>query len=242
MKLMEYVLKNKKGFLIAIGFIFLISIIVVVISINFLETTVGTIFFTIGITLASGMIVSVFDLFRNAADEISKSNIYEILNSGIDKIYDRRDIEEYYELVKKAKKIDVVGYSLRGFMQSHKETILELAKKKDFQMRIVIVDPESEISRNREELENKAYNNLFSQNFKMICSTFKGHKNIKIYKIKYALGSMIFRIDDVMYVGPHFMKTESRVTFTMKIKSNSWAFGEFEEEFDHMCSLSEEIV
>lgn len=45
---------------------------------------------------------------------------------------------------------------------------------------------------------------------------------------------MIYRIDDVMYVGPYFYKMNSKATNTFKLKKKGWLFEKYQEEFNNM--------
>lgn len=45
---------------------------------------------------------------------------------------------------------------------------------------------------------------------------------------------MIYRIDDVMYVGPYFYKMNSKATNTFKLKKKGGVFEKYQEEFNNM--------
>ena len=45
---------------------------------------------------------------------------------------------------------------------------------------------------------------------------------------------MIYRIDNVMYVGPYFYKKSSKSTNTIRLRSDGWLFREYQSEFDNM--------
>lgn len=198
----------------------------------------GAIGFSFGITFSAGAIVSFLDLLRNASETLSVESINNILSAGFKGIYKHRDLEEYYSIIRNAKTIDISGYSLRAFMQSHKETIVRLCRNDGFKLRIVIVDPESEISKNREIVEEGRYTGLFKTSYQSVCDLLGPLNGVEIYTINFALSTMIFRIDDVMYIGPHFVKEASKTCLTMKLDSKGWAFNEFQREFDTICTKS----
>lgn len=232
----RYIWSERRSILTVICILFLIGIIMMAFSAKHTITVLGTIIFSFGTTFAAGAVVSFLDLLRNSDDIISNMSINDILDSGFMKIYKHRDIEEYYELMKNAKSIDVAGYSLHGFMQSHKDTIIRLSESNDiFRIRIVIVDPKTEFSKSKEVLEHGCNNNVFLTYYNEICRTLGQVKGVEIYKINFALSTMIFRVDDIMYVGPQFTRSASKSTLTMKFKSNSWAYKEYQDEFDFMC-------
>ena len=233
-RIFTYISTKQKGVVIIQVFLLLIGLLLMSIFYNKLDHWYGTTAFSIGTTFSAGAIVSFIDLVRNTLELLADSNITQILDCGITGVYDHRDIEEYYELVKKSKKIDICGYSLRGFMQSHKNTILKLAKHKDFKMRIVLVNPDSYISINRAVLEGEVEGEYKGQ-CKNVIETFQDHPNIEVYYVDFALSTMIFRIDDVMYIGPHFVKSASKSSFTMKLEKDKWGYSEFQSEFEEMC-------
>lgn len=231
-----YIWNEKRGILIIICILFLVGIIMMAISYEHTSEVWKTIVFSCGTTFAAGAVISFLDLLRNSDDIISNMSINDILDCGFIKIYKHRDIEEYYELMKNAKSIDIAGYSLRGFMQSHKDTIIRLSESNElFRIRIVIVDPETEFSKSRESLEHGGDSNVFLTYYNEICQKLGSVRGVEIYKINFALSTMIFRIDDIMYVGPQFAKSASKSTITMKFKANSWAYKEFQDEFNFMC-------
>ncbi len=63
---------------------------------------------------------------------------------------------------------------------------------------------------------------------------FKGIDNIKIKKISTPLTTMIYRIDDILFIGPHFYKKSSKSTVTYEINKQGWIFNEYLEEFERL--------
>ena len=57
---------------------------------------------------------------------------------------------------------------------------------------------------------------------------FGGIENIKLKQIDSPLTTMIFRIDDTMFIGPHFHKKPSKSTVTLELDKNGWMFEEYE--------------
>jgi hypothetical protein len=53
---------------------------------------------------------------------------------------------------------------------------------------------------------------------------------------------MLFRIDDTMYVGPHFFGKPSKGTVTLELEKSGWLFKEFEAEFNRMWDASSAVA
>ena len=122
------------------------------------DENLKTIFLSIGTSVIVLGIVSFLELLRaEQMDEKEKTNLKIIEEGGIENIFKRRDLEEYKEIVYNAKKsIDITGYSLRGFYESNKDIILEKCEKyKNFLVRIILVNPSSQFSENRDMEENE---------------------------------------------------------------------------------------
>lgn len=241
MNLFNYILTKRKMHLEILILLFIVGLILLHICFGKTESFWGALGIAFGTTFSAGSIVSFLDLIRNSSETISNSAINDILSSGILQINKHRDLEEYYDLIKRARSIDICGYSLRGFFQSHKDTILQLSKRDDFKLRIVFVNPESESSKNRECIEDGRHTGQFKESFISIVESLKCIHGVEIYTIDFALSTMIFRIDDTMYVGPHFIKEASKTSFTIKVDESGWAFQEFQNEFDAMVAKSKRI-
>lgn len=232
----KYIYNHKRGHFVVLCILFVIGLIFLSVCFKRSDTFWGALFFAFGTTFSSGAIVSFFDLVRSASETLSNQAMNDILKYGITKIESHRDLEEYYSLMEQAKSIDVCGYSLRGFYQSHKQAIKRLSNNEGFRLRIIMVDPASESSMSRELIEEGRTSNQFKESFQSVIDGLKGTPGVEIYTVDFALSSMIFRIDDVMYVGPHFVKEASKASLTFKLNSSGLAFKQFQDEFDQMCT------
>jgi hypothetical protein len=52
---------------------------------------------------------------------------------------------------------------------------------------------------------------------------------------------MIYKIDDVMFIGPHFYKKKSKSTLTIEISEGQWLFNEYQNEFNRMWEDAQQI-
>lgn len=243
MNIIHYILKRKKIYIGTTAIVFILGFILILWGIDVNQNQIkNTILVSIGTSLIAGGITAVLELFKN----VNKDKIYQnldrvILQAGIENVYKKRDLDEYDEFIISAKEsIDVMGYSLRGFFQSYKDILLDKAKKNsDFKVRILLVNPDSEFSKWREKNEDGKEFGTYKKSLKVIQTGFETSPNIDIKLIDAPLSYMIYRIDNVMYVGPYFYGKSSKSTNTIKLDKEGWLFKEYQLEFDHMWEAGE---
>lgn len=200
---------------------------------------------SIGTALIAGALIAFLEIWRFASTNVIYAEIDDlVLDAGIERVYRKRDLDEYDALVKKAQSIDITGYSLRAFSQSYQDIIINsLSKNENFLLRMIVVSPDSEFSKNKEELEhNGMCRDVFRSSCEDLFAAFKGIPRVEIRVIDCALSTMIYRIDDVMYVGPQFVKEASKASFTMRIKRGGWVFSEYQEEFNKLWALGDDVT
>ncbi len=238
MKIIKYMLKNQRLYLGTTVLVFLFGLIFVFWGIDVHEEIIkNTILVSVGTSLIAGGIVAFLDLLRNVGNEQVYHNIDNIiLKAGVENVYDKRDLDEYDMLIKNAQKsIDVLGYSLRGFYQSYKDILLEKVERNTgFKIRILLVEPNSISSSWREKNEDGEVRGIYKQNLEILRREFADRANIEIKVIDIPLGHMIYRIDDIMYIGPYFYKKSSKSTNTIKLSKGGWLYKEYQYEFDSM--------
>lgn len=238
MSIPHYLWYKRRGIMVVICGLLLIGVILILVA-AFLpnDTYLHAVVFSFGITLSAGSVVSFIEMIRTAAEYFDNERMTKILGSGMMKIEERRDLEEYYPLMEKAQNVDVVGYSLRGFYDGHRDTIQALSERNDgFRLRIVVPDPESNASKEREAVEYRDCEGRFAQSIATLCDSMARLRGVEIYYINFAPSTMIFRIDGIMYVGPYFVGKASKVTLTERYDSPGWAFEKYLNEFNELCS------
>lgn len=243
MNIINYILKKKKVYVGTTAIVFIFGFVLVLWGIDVDQNQIkNTILVSVGTSLIAGGITAVLDLFKN----INKDKIYQnldrvILQAGIEDVYKKRDLDEYDELINSSKEsIDVMGYSLRGFFQSYKDILVDKAKKNsNFKVRILLVNPDSEFSKWREENEDGKEFGTYKKSLNVIQTGFEASPNIEIRLIDAPLSYMIYRIDNVMYVGPYFYGKSSKSTNTIKLDKEGWLFQEYKLEFEHMWEAGE---
>lgn len=236
---------NSKGSFLSNIIILLVGIVLLMGSMLCKENSnPNIIFLSIGTSVIAASIVAFLDMLRGEAVREVYDRVDEIIiEGGIDKIYHRRDLDEYKDLVHKAKKsIDITGYSLKGFYESNKDEILKKClNNPDFLVRIILVNPNSNFSIERDVEENFGNPGMFKVTFDNLKNWSDKVSNIQIRLINSQLSDMIYRIDDYMYTGPYFYKKSSKETYTNKLNKKGWLFKAYQENFDEMWKDATEI-
>jgi hypothetical protein len=225
----------------------LILVILVILSI-FLSyigfTSKSPFLLAIGTSLIASAIVYLLDILKqygiiNALkQEVNK----DIANSGIANLYNKRSVEKYDILMSDAnKKIDALGYSLRRFHDTSKHIIEEYQKKKSPpKIRILLIDPDSEFSKEREKIEGEV-EGTYKGSIEKLRFSFSKYKFIEVKKIATQLSNMIYRIDDTMFIGPYLYKVSSSVTVTFELEKHGWLFKLYENEFNKLWESAKEF-
>jgi len=234
---------NNRGFFLTNVIVILVGIIFAIVAVGLLEkdSNFEIILLSIGTSIIAAGIVSFLDLLRGEkVQEVYKGVENVVRIGGIENVYQRRDLAEYMELVIKSKSsIDIMGYSLHGFYESNKEILLEKCKNNpDFLVRIILVNPASKFSMERDVEEYEYNSGIFKATFENLKNWSKDRENIQIRLIDSQLSDMIYRIDDVMYTGPYFYKKSSKETYTNRLNKNGWLFKAYQENFDKMWNDS----
>lgn len=203
----------------------------------------NSIFVSIGTSLIAGSIVSALDIWRVMEQDELRDGIENIIvSAGIIRVYKKRDLDRYDSLINDMKdSIDITGYSIRGFFQSYKTQIVNIIKKyPKFKIRILLVDPRTACSREKEIEENHSYNGIFKASVITVLEFFKeyllkeDYSNVEIRCIPHQLSTMIFRIDKSMFIGPYLYKKDSKSTVTYELEDGGWMFTNYQNEFDNL--------
>jgi hypothetical protein len=196
------------------------------------DASSSNIYVSIGTSLIAAGIVIFLDLWKKLSINKITEKIKNIINeSGIQWVSKKRDLDKYDVLVENLKdSLDICGYSLGGFFDSFSDTI---KSKDNIKVRVLFVDPDSDAAKQRAEIEGKSVV-LFKEKFETFKKHFKDVDSVVIKKINIPLSTMIYRIDDVMFIGPHFYKKQSKSTLTIELAKSKWLFDEYQQEFNRM--------
>lgn len=238
MKIWEYILRKQKAYLGTTAVVFLIGVIFIFWGLDVNNETVkNAVLVSVGTSLIASGIVASLDLLRTfKRDQLNSRFDSVFVNAGIENAYAKRDLDEYDTLIKNAKKsIDIMGYSLRGFYQSYRDILLEKTEKNsNFTIRILVVTSDSISSKWREANEDGKSKGVYKESIETLKRGFKDRPNIEIKMIDIPLGHMIYRIDDIMYIGPYLYKKNSKSTNTVRLCKDGWLFKEYQQEFNAM--------
>ena len=226
--------------------IILINIIIIFLGIIF--TVYGyfkddQIVINIGAGLVTSGIVAIFYLIYPHLD--IENDYLRFRKMGLIDVYQRRNLsQEYLELLDKAEKqIDVLGLGLDHFREDNGE-IVKAKALEGIQIRLLAIKPESQVSSIRSYQENdlrgekieipleklKSYVRDVNET---IVKLNEGNKiQLKFYNA--VPSTMIFRIDNIMFIGPYLHKISSRSTITYKIESDTEIFKQYEKHFNDL--------
>lgn len=231
--MIKYLL-NKKVYILINIIILLLGYFLISKGMNLIKynPTASNIYVSIGTSLIATGIVVFLDLWKKLTIKKITEKIQNVINeSGIEQVSKKRDLDRYDDLINDLKEsLDICGYSLGGFFESFSDTIKSKNKTK---VRVLFVNPDSEASKKRAEIEGKSIV-LFKEKFETFKNYFKEDSHIEIKTIDIPLSSMIYRIDEVMFIGPHFYKKQSKSTLTVELAKNKWLFDEYQQEFNRM--------
>ena len=243
MKILKY-LADKKIYIIIDFLILVFGLFFVFLGVSSPNKIYSSIYISIGTSLIAAGIVVLLDLWKN----FSISKIFEktqnIINEGgVEELFNTRSInDKYLNLINNlTESIDICGYSLGAFFDNFSDKLKEkIQQNSKIKIRVIFVDCDSEASVNREKIEGKAPGSLRNR-FETFKNFFNSCDNVEIRVINFPLSTMIFRIDDILFVGPHFYNRQSAATLTMELKKNKWMYGEYQKEFDRMWNDAKPI-
>jgi len=182
------------------------------------------IYLSIGTSLVAAGVITLLDLVNNV-----------IFDCGINHVFQKRDLDKYDSLMKKlSRNLDITGYSLNAFYESYADLIIKKIKSDhSIKIRILVVNPDSLFAKHRAELEDKNYESI-KNSIDRIKTKFACFDNVELRKIDSPLTTMIFKIDTVMFIGPHFHKKPSKSTITLELNKDGWLYIEYQNEFKRL--------
>ena len=164
---------------------------------------------------------------------------------GLVNVYHRRDLsKEYSELLEKAEKqIDVLGLGLEHFREDNGGNLKNKALE-GVSIRLLVIKPNSKISSIRSYQENdlkgetieipliklKKYVDEVNKSIEQL----KTGNKIQLKCYDAVPSTMIFRMDNIMFIGPYLHKISSRNTITYKIEGDTEIFKQYEKHFNDL--------
>ena len=193
------------------------------------------------------------DRLKNSLPKAIESKIdgfYEMLfkpsenDSEILCVHPKRIIMETYKnMMENARKnIDVLGYSLERFSENNRDSFEKYKNENiEIKIRILVVDPNSEYSKKRENDEGDI-SGTHKIRIEELREFLSKYDFVELRKISTPPSSMIFRIDDNMFVGPYLYKLGSANTETFQLKKTGKLSKLYEAEFEKMWKDGEKFV
>ncbi len=232
-----------------IKIIFLINIIIVLFGFIFLGYFPNNqIIINIGAGLLASGIVAIFYLIYPQID--FERDYLHFRQMGLIDVYHRRDQNKEYSLLlqKSKKNIDVLGLGLNQFREDN-EAIIKDKALEGVIIRLLVVDPKSPITAIRSYQEKDLKGETIEIPLKKLKSYVKEvndlvnlskrGKKIQLKCYNAVPSTMIFRIDDIMFVGPYLHKLPSRTTITYKLESDTELFKQHENHFNELWNDDE---
>jgi hypothetical protein len=175
------------------------------------------------------------DLLRHVSvAEVLKRMNNLINDAGLHWVYKKRDLDRYDGLMQHLNtSLDIAGYSLGAFFDSYSELLKGKLSKNGIKVRLLLVNPNSNHSFRRAEIEGRSQDQ-FKGKIETLQNFFKAVNGIEVRFFDAPLSSMIFRIDKIMFVGPHFYQRQSKATLTYELQHSHWLFDEYQNEFNRM--------
>lgn len=192
----------------------------------------------VGGSLLAAAFVSLLDFAKKFNDEGVDRFREAARKAGLVMVHRDRNIPTYTRLVGAAAHIDVSGYSLASFVGQHGFSITTRAKQNQVEVRVLLVDPTCRASLDQAAAEQAA-GGSFDAQVKKVRQQFAGETRVKIRMIRTALPTMVFRIDDRVFVGPHFALPSTLVT-TFELTSG-WMRDQYMGVFDDLWETATQL-
>ncbi|MCC7387802.1 MAG: hypothetical protein IT431_03450 [Phycisphaerales bacterium] len=199
----------------------------------------------IGTSLVASAVVGALELYYRAIVAEHDTLAAAVRDAGVAELYSHRDIDKYHTLMTSLScHLDICGYSLRAFYESFGDLLLELSTQKPaLQVRMLFVDPRSDISVQRERIERHAPG-TFQASIAKILGETGAVANVQIRLLDRPISTMFYRIDQTMFVGPQFFAVPSKSAPTLELRagSHAWLFEAFQDEFECMWSAAKTVT
>ncbi len=157
----------------------------------------------------------------------------KIEDCGIQNIFNKRILHEEYKAQRKKtkKNYDIMGFGLRTFIEDNISYLPEWSKI--FEIRILLINPTHPMCDQRDYEENDKIGKIKED---VIFSTKKilalNTDRVQVRWYTATPVTNILRMDDVMWVGPYFMKKRSRNAYVLELRKGGKLFDQYLEHFE----------
>ena len=171
----------------------------------------------IGISLLSSGIIGLLSIYIVYVKSNIEKRTDKFVNNGLeDLFFDRSDKDVYKKLIDKCETcLDIQAESLSRFYTDFKQELI-LLDKKEVKIRILLLDPESEMCKMREREEGTSERQNLSEKIKSQTRDYYllhlKHLELKWYDATPSIN--YFRIDNKAFFGSYFVGALSRNSLT----------------------------
>lgn len=189
-----------------------------------------------GSIIATGIVgcIMFWAIYINTNKSLQKQKLLnKVEDYGIQNVFDKRILhKEYTEQRKKTKKnYDIMGFGLRTFIEDNISSLNEWSK--EFPIRILLIHPNHPMCDQRDYEENDKIGKIREDvNFSTKKILSLNNDRVQVHWYNATPVTNILRMDDVMWVGPYFMKKRSRNAYVLELIKGGRLFEQYLEHFE----------
>lgn len=194
--------------------------------------------------VAAGVTGEILFLYVLASDS-TRARLELFTRAGLLKVFPHRSVrmrEEYDGRLKKAREIDILGFGQSSFRQDYSDQFKDLSSRA--LLRILLIDPSFPTSEcslaNLRDLEEGNSLDQIRKDVEAFINTAKKISGLDKSRFKIRLcrtipSVSVFRIDNVIFWGPYFVKEQSRNSPTILVQQGP-LFDRLKGHFDQIWS------
>ena len=229
---------SKKLLITASVMLILVGVVLILVSwIIGITTPASVVLVSIGASLFTSGVVSIFNYIYQERDERVKKVVDEW---GIIEIYGLRSEMNpgSNKALKKAKSLDICAMGLKGFLDAQSKLLLARIKK-GMRLRILTISPNSDYCEKVDETEGMAKGSTRESIENLIHwieenkQFVKTQNQVEIVLYNHYPYEFYFCIDENLYVGPYENKT-SQQTITYRFRKGSKGYDYYQQQFQSL--------
>ncbi len=230
--------KNINKSAIIVSLVLLLAGVLMVVFDNVLIRTNAYVVSGVGCSvIASGLVLiltSLFLDFKKSYEVWDNWKLEKIFHTRAEKNVESDPMLESHRI----HNLDGIAFGLKSFRSTREKDIL-FCLHNGMQMRLLVMNPDSDFIRQREQEENeeigsisKSIKDLISWAEKLNKLSNKGKINIRLYNTMTL--DFYWRIDNVIYIGPYLLNTQSQQTITYKFIKGGLGYDYYYDYFDSL--------
>lgn len=218
--------------------ILLIAIGIIIIGFSFYEKISGKMFSTlngVGVSLLLSGLLGIFMnvLFYRKEAKYQVCEEWKITNIYESRAIANKKIDACQELAKKH--VDIIAFGLTSWRQS-KEQLIDSMLKKGVRIRIITIDPDSDVLTRQDHYEGKAKGST-KETILQLREFFSKTEDREKVEIRYHNElplDFYFRVDDHVFVGPYLFGKESQQLITYEFEMGGQGFDYYSQYFEDL--------